>query len=96
MILTCAQDLYEVVRSDAPSIEGTSTFNQYLSIRQSQRTSGTITFANHVQGWADVGMVSTMLEMLPDIVSNAEICRTWELGTFRSWLLKGTSLAVKP
>lgn len=86
------------MRYDAPSIEGTSTFNQYLSIRQNQRTSGTITFSNHVQGWADVGMVSTLIKQLHNVVSvlKANIHRIWELGTFRSWLLKGMNPAVKP
>ncbi|PSR77072.1 concanavalin A-like lectin/glucanase domain-containing protein [Coniella lustricola] len=49
-------DIYEVVRSNAPSILGTQTFNQYLSIRVNKRTSGTITFQNHINAWASLGL----------------------------------------
>jgi endo-1,4-beta-xylanase len=39
-----------------PSIQGTTTFWQYLAIRTSPRSSGTITFANFVNAWASKGM----------------------------------------
>jgi endo-1,4-beta-xylanase len=40
-----------------PSIQGTATFNQYLAIRTSPRSSGgTITFSNFVNAWASHGM----------------------------------------
>jgi endo-1,4-beta-xylanase len=48
--------IWENERINDPSILGTSTFNQYISIRSSPRTSGTITVENHFNAWAAVGL----------------------------------------
>lgn len=48
--------VWEHQQVNQPSIQGTSTFNQYLSIRTSGRSSGTITVANHFKEWASFGM----------------------------------------
>lgn len=48
--------IFKNVRQNAPSIEGTQTFNQILSIRQSHRVGGTVTTANHFNAWKSLGL----------------------------------------
>ncbi|KAJ0305491.1 hypothetical protein COL5a_007269 [Colletotrichum fioriniae] len=48
--------IWENVRTNAPSIQGTQTFNQYISVRNSGLTSGTVSISNHFNAWKSYGM----------------------------------------
>ncbi len=52
--------IYRTQRINQPSIEGIRTFYQYWSVRTARRTiatNNTITFANHVGAWRNVGLI---------------------------------------
>jgi endo-1,4-beta-xylanase len=49
-------NIYEHQQVNQPSIQGTATFEQYLAIRTSPVSSGTITTSNFFSAWASHGM----------------------------------------
>ncbi|CZT49354.1 related to endo-1,4-beta-xylanase B precursor [Rhynchosporium secalis] len=48
--------ILQTTRHQQPSILGTATFRQFWSVRVDKRSSGTVTFQNHVNAWAKAGM----------------------------------------
>jgi endo-1,4-beta-xylanase len=48
--------IWENQRVNEPSIQGTATFNQYISVRNGGRASGTVTVANHFNAWKSHGL----------------------------------------
>ncbi|HEX5114220.1 MAG TPA: glycoside hydrolase family 11 protein [Pseudonocardiaceae bacterium] len=49
-------NIYEHQQVNQPSIQGTTTFEQYLAIRTTPVSSGTITMSNFFNAWASHGM----------------------------------------
>ncbi|KAF2149758.1 glycoside hydrolase family 11 protein [Myriangium duriaei CBS 260.36] len=49
-------DILTDTRTNAPSIQGTATFQQFWSVRRTKRTSGTVTVANHFAAWKKYGL----------------------------------------
>lgn len=49
-------NIIQNTRVNQPSIEGTATFEQYFSIRNNTRNSGTVNISDHFKAWEELGM----------------------------------------
>ncbi|HEV8549469.1 MAG TPA: glycoside hydrolase family 11 protein, partial [Polyangiaceae bacterium] len=55
-------DVYVHQQVNQPSISGTATFDQFISVRQSARTCGHISLTKHFDAWKGFGMTLGKLE----------------------------------
>jgi len=51
-----AYTILQTTRTNEPSIEGTSTFQQYWSVRQNHRSQGSVNTTAHFAAWAALGL----------------------------------------
>jgi len=73
-------NIYKHQQVNQPSIVGTTTFWQYIAIRQSKRSGGSIPFSNFVNAWASKGMYLGSM--------NYQVMATeaWGYGSGSSWV----------
>jgi hypothetical protein len=55
-------DVYVHTQVNQPSIQGTATFDQFISVRQSARTCGHISLTKHFDQWKTFGMTLGKME----------------------------------
>ncbi|MCL1868391.1 MAG: glycoside hydrolase family 11 protein [Paludibacter sp.] len=49
-------DIYETTRTEQPSIQGTTTFQQYWSVRTEKKTDGAVSVSQHFKTWDKMNM----------------------------------------
>ncbi|WP_299256210.1 glycoside hydrolase family 11 protein [uncultured Aquimarina sp.] len=86
-------EIYENTRVNKPSIVGNRTFQQYFSIRQDERSSGSIDISAHFDKWESLGMDLGKLHEVSIVVEGYQSSGNFEF-TELDVIVDNTTLSI--
>lgn len=87
--------IYENTRVNQPSIVGNTTFQQYFSIRNVKRHSGTINISDHFNTWEEIGMDLGKLHEVSFVVEGYQSSGTFDFTELDIFVGDDPSLGIE-